>query len=119
MGRKNVIYDFTPISNQALSTASVTGDVTTVTQVDSVTYLVTWSGGQATNGDFTVEASLNGTDWYALDFGSTMSLDTASDFIRTVITEIGFNYLRPVYTRTNGSASGNFTVKLFATTKGA
>lgn len=119
MGRKQLIYDFTSIPSTNMSTASVTGEVSTVGQTDTVTFQVTWTGGQTTNGDFSVEASLDNVNWYALDFGATMSMNTASDYIRAVITEVGFNYVRPKYTRTNGSATGTFIVKLFATTKGA
>lgn len=121
MGRKLVIYDYDALQGLStdMSAASITSNSTVVSQLDSVTYLVTWSGGQATNGNIEIQASLDGVTWYALDFGATISLNGASDFARLVITEVGFNQTRAVYTRTNALATGTLSIKLFATTKGA
>lgn len=102
-----------------MSQASIIGDTTHVAQHDTVTYHTAWSGGQLTNGDLTIEASLDGETWETLDFGATMSLDGASDADRAIINEVGFSYVRPVYTRTNALATGTLNVSVFASNKGA
>lgn len=120
MGRKHVIYDYRAIVDGDMSQASITGDVTTVGQLDVVTYNVEWSGAQATNGNLTIEFSNDkGATWKTLSFGSVPALDTAADHHELIIQAVGFDLLRPVYTRTNVSASGTLNVRVFGTTKGA
>ena len=47
MGRKNILYSFTAINEADMSQASIVGQATNVAGFDTVTYLATWSGGQA------------------------------------------------------------------------
>lgn len=120
MGRKHIIYDYRTITDGAMSSASITGEVTTVGQLDTVTYNVEWSGGQATNGNIEVQFSNDkGATWKALNFGTAIPLNTAADHHELIIQAVGFDLLRAVYTRTNGSASGTLNVRVFGTTTGA
>lgn len=117
MGRKTQIKPFKLMNAQDISVASVTGADSTVEQTDIAMMNVSWSGGQATNGDITIEA-FDGFAWHPLDFGATISLDGASGNHQLLI-DVSFQKLRPVYTRTNASASGALDVSIFATSKGA
>jgi hypothetical protein len=125
MSRKQQIQPYQAIDAGNLSDASITGQETVVFQTDVVEYLVTWSGGQATNGNIKIQASHDNSkatpasSWFDLDFGSTISLDGASGNHQLIISQVSFAKVRPVYTRTNGSASGSLNINLIATTKGA
>lgn len=119
MGRKNILYRYDSIDEADMSQASIVGNPTSVSGFDTVTYLATWTGGQATNGDLGIETSMDeGETWQELDFGATINTDGAADYVRMIITEIGFGMIRPKYTRTNGGATGLLTVKIFGTNKG-
>lgn len=119
MSRKNLVYDFKPLVGGDMSQASLLGTQTDVSQYDTVTYEVKWTGGQATNGNIGLEYSKDGSVWNDLDFATTIASDGASGNHQLIINEIGFKYLRPKYTRTNGSASGALNFGLFCTVKGA
>lgn len=122
MGRKNLVYNFKPIEAGDMTLASITGKETDVAQMDSVTYEFSWSGGNTQNGDISVEYSRDTKEpktWKALDFGATIDTNGASGAHRLIITEIGFQFVRPVYDRTNVAATGTMEVSLFATNKGA
>lgn len=119
MGRKNLVYNFKPLVDGDLSQATLTGTLTDVSQFDTVTYDFSWSGGQSSNGTIGIQYSRDNVTWTALDFGTTISLGAVSGTHSLVITEIGFQYVRPYYIRTNGSATGLLNISLFATNKGA
>lgn len=119
MGRKNLVTDYRPIDGGDMSLSSITGNHSDVSQFDTVTYEVNWSGGQATNGTLAIQYSKDGSVWRNLPLDGVPALDTASDSHLIIINEIGFKYLRPVYTRVNPSASGSLTVGIFQTNKGA
>ena len=119
MGRKNLVKDFVSINAGALSNASLKGVSTVLNQFDILSYIFTWTGGQTTNGDIGIEASLDNITWFPLDFSVTMSLNAVSGNHQLLIKDVAFSYARPFYTRTNGSASGTLTVELFSTNKGA
>jgi hypothetical protein len=119
MGRKQQIQPFKTISNGDLSLASTTGIETTVAQTDVVQYDVEWTGASLTSGDISIEATLDGVVWFTLDFGSTVSLAGASGNHQLIIKQVSFIKTRPVFTRTNPSASGTLNVTVFATTVGA
>jgi hypothetical protein len=124
MGRKNLVYDFKPINDGDLSLASITGQHSDVSQYDTVTYEADWSGGQATNGNLEIEYCrdekiTSSSVWKTLPLDGTPALDTAADTHLIIITEIGFKWLRPKYTRTNVAASGLLTVGIFQSNKGA
>lgn len=120
MGRKSQIKPYLLIQDGDLSQSSIIGKESTVAQVDVVNLTFTWSGGQATNGDITVEVwSSNAIGWIALDFGATISLDGASGNHQLIIKEVSFEKLRPKYTRTNAGATGLLEVLIVATAVGA
>lgn len=103
-----------------LSSATITGNETHVGQTDVVQFAAVWTGGQATNGDLTIEAWINeSTGWLTLEFGATISLDGASGNHQLIIQQVSFKKVRPVYTRTNGSATGTLEIAIFATSVGA
>jgi len=120
MGRKNQIRPFLLIQNGGLDQANIDGKETVVAQTDVVNILAVWTGGQATSGNLIVEVwSSDATGWVALDFGATISLDTASSNHQLIIQQVSFEKVRVKYSRTNGSASGTLNVAIFATTVGA
>lgn len=119
MGRKNIVYDFKAIEDGDMSQASLVGTQSDVSQYDTVCYEISWTGGQATNGKVEFEYSRDGKSWKTLPLDGTPKLDTASDFHLILINEIGFKFLRPVYTRQNVLATGLLTVGIFQSNKGA
>lgn len=125
MSRKQQIQPYLAIESGNLSDASITGQETVVFQTDVVEYLVTWSGGQSTNGDIKIQASHDtskatpASSWFDLDFGSIISLNGASGNHQIIIEQVSFAKVRPVYTRTNAGATGSLNINLIATTKGA
>lgn len=116
--RKNLVKDFKAINAQTMTAASIVGAETVINQHDTVNYVFSWSGGNTTNGNIGVEASLDGVTWFALDFGSTINTDGAAGTHQLIIETIGFNLTRPIYTRTNAAATGTLTAELFASNKG-
>ena len=118
MGRKNQVKDFVSI-NGSMSSASLSGASTTVNQFDVLNYLVTWTDGQLTNGEISIQVSLDNLKWVDLDFGSVISINGSTGNHQLLISEVSFNFARPVFTRTNPSATGALKVELFATNKGA
>lgn len=122
MGRKNIVYDFKPVVDQDMSQALIIGKESTVAQFDSVTYEFSWEGGQAINGDLAIEYTRDENEpktWKELDFGTIVNTNGASDTHRFIITEVGFKYTRPKYTRQDAGAAGTLNVSVFATNKGA
>lgn len=119
MGRKSQIQPFKVIDNQSMTQAMVIGRSTHVKQTDVVQYVVDWSGGQSTNGDILVEGSLDGKKWFPLEFGATISCDGASGNHQIVIQQVSFSDIRATFNQTNVAATGNITIELFASTKGA
>lgn len=122
MGRKNIVYDFHAIDSGDMTQATVTGKESIVAQMDTVTYEFQWSGGQATNGDLSIEYSRDEKEprvWKPLQFGVTINTDGASGTHQLIITEVGFKYTRPAYTQTNLSSTGIINCSVFATNRGA
>lgn len=122
MGRKNLIYNFKPLVSGDMSSTSLTGAVTDVSQFDTITYDFQWTGGQTTNGSIGIQYSRDLYEprvWRDINFGSTVTTDGASGGNQFIINEIGFQFTRPIYTRTNGSASGALNIAITATNKGA
>lgn len=119
MGRKQQIQPFKAISSGDMSQASITGLETTVAQTDVVQYDVEWSGATATSGDITIQGTIDGTNWFDLDFGTTISMTGASGNHQLIIRQVSMVKLRPVYTQTNPAATGTLLINLFATTVGA
>lgn len=119
MSRKNLIYNFQPIVTGSMASATIIGLQTEVAQFDTATYDFSWSGGNTTNGLFSLEYSRDGINWSSLDFGTTINGDGASGLHQLIVETIGFKFLRPKYVRTNGAATGTLTVSLFCTNKGA
>lgn len=122
MGRKNIVYDYKPIIDGDMEGALIIGEPSTVAQFDTVTYEFSWEGGDAVNGDFSVEYSRDEEEpkeWKELDFGATINSNGAEGVHRLIITEVGFKFTRPKYTQTDSDATGTLNVSVFATNKGA
>lgn len=120
MGRKNIVYDFKPIVGGDMSTAKLIGKVSTVAQHDKVTYHFNWSGADVNGVNFGVEYALSdhaNAQWFPLDFGATITTDTADGMHRCIITAVGFKFLRPF--SENVSGGGLLDVTVFATNEGA
>ena len=119
MGRKNLIYNFKPLIAGDMTQAILTGAVTDISQFDIVTYDFSWSGGQVTNGNISIQYSRDGVTWTTLDFGSLIGLNSSSGNHTLIIDEVGFQFVRPVFTRTNVASSGLLDIAVFCTTRGA
>lgn len=119
MGRKNIIYNHRSIVEGDMSLVEVVGDSTNCAQHDTLTYTALWTGGALTNGKIVIEASLDGETWTELDFADTIQVDGAADYLRAIINEIGFSYVRPKYVRINPAATGIVNVTVFASNRGA
>lgn len=119
MGRKLALKDYPSILAGDMSLASIVGPSSSVSQFDTLSYTFTWSGGQLTNGTIGIQYSLDGFIWHDLDFATIILLSAASGDHQLLITETPFSFARPVYTRTNGSATGTLKVELSANSKGA
>lgn len=122
MGRKNIVYDYKPIKGADMSQASIEGEPSNVAQFDTVTYEFSWSGGQSTNGNIGIEYTRDQQEpkaWKELDFGAVIDTNGSEGTHRLIITEVGFEFTRPKYSRTNAGASGTMEVSVFATNKGA
>ena len=119
MGRKNLVTDFKPINGGDMSLVEVIGQTSTVKNFDTVTYTAKWTGGNTLNGNLEIQKSKDGIDWSPLDFGTQIALSGATGAHEIIINEIGFTYLRPVYKRTDGGATGSLIIELFSTNKGA
>jgi hypothetical protein len=116
--RKNIVKDFVAISSGNMS-ASITGASTVVNQHDTLSYIFKWTGGNTLNGTIGVEASIDGITYFPLDFKTTINASGATDTHQLLISSIGFNYTRPIYTKVDAGASGSLTVELFCSNSGA
>lgn len=119
MGRKNIIYNHRSIVEGDMTQAVIVGDTTNCAQHDTLTFTALWTGGAAVNGRLSIETSLDGQTWTELDFGDSMLIDTAADYLRAIINEIGFSYVRPKFIQMNPAATGIVNVAVFASNKGA
>ena len=117
--RKNLVYDFKPIVSGDMSLPSIDGSISDVSQYDTVTYEFIWAGGNTTNGSVSLRYSKDGINFYPLDFGSVIPADGATGNHQLIVTEIGFRYLQPVYTRLDVGATGSINCSIFQTNKGA
>lgn len=119
MGRKNIIYNHRSIVDGDMTLVEVLGSVTSCSQHDTITFTALWTGGAVTGGKIVIETSLDGTVWTELDFGDTIQVDGAADYLRAIINEVGFSFIRPKYVRVNPLATGVINVNLFASNRGA
>lgn len=68
-GRKNFAPAFKVVTDGDMALQVIT-EISTINWLDNMGYQVIWSGTPV--GEFFVDATINGTDWEALDFGSSM-----------------------------------------------
>jgi len=118
MSRKNLIYNFKAIDNGSMATAQIVGLQTDVSPFDTITYDIHWSAGAFINGEVIIEHSKDGLTWTTLDFGALIVITPENGSHQLIITEVGFKFLRPTYTKTSVSATGNITISIFCTNKG-
>lgn len=116
MARKHVLKSFKMLDAADLST-NLTSLSTNVQNLDVASILINWTG-SSPSGTLTVEAK-NGEDegWYALDFGSTISVSGNSGNHRIVFTELPFSNIRVSYASASGT--GSINAVLTAKTVGA
>ena len=90
--------------------ATNTSNSTNVQNLDKASIFVEWTG-SSPSGTITVEVrnSSSGT-WYALDFGSAITVSGASGTHSIILNELLFVDMRLVYTRTSGSGTINATI---------
>jgi hypothetical protein len=103
MGYKNVVSNYAMFgaSGADMSVASTTSNITTVTNLDNLGLVCSWSGTSPV-GAIAIQASNDSSTWVALDFGSTIAIsgNTGSHLIN--IKNIPYCYVRAVYTKTSG-----------------
>lgn len=93
MARKNLVASFQLISAGAM-TGSITSSTVNVQQMDKASIHLVWSGASGTS-TVTVEARNGALDsWYTLDFGSAITISTASGDHQIQFTELPFTDIR-------------------------
>lgn len=108
MSRKNVIRGYKVIADGDIST-NLVSEVTNVTNLDNVGYLVEWSG-TSPSGTISVEVQSGPSGWCPLDFGSPISVSGNSGSIVLNINQIPFENIRVSYAATSGSGLLNVTL---------
>lgn len=104
MSRKHVVKSHRMLDAADMS-GNLTSEPTNVLQLDKASIYIAWSG-SSVSGTIEVQAR-NGekAPWYALDFGSAISLATDSGSHVVVLNETPFSDIRIVYTRSAGTGS--------------
>lgn len=109
--RKNVVKYFKMFDATNIA-SNQTSQVTNVINMDKASIQVEWTGSSPV-GNIVVEAR-NGeiSAWYALDFGTAISVSGASGTHQIVLNEMPFTDLRLRYVSTSGTGSLSATITL-------
>ncbi len=114
--RKNVVKGFQPFQATSLA-ANATSPEVNVINLDKASIYVDWAGTSPV-GTLAVEAkNREDGDWFALDFGSPISISGNSGNHLIVLNELPFLAIRLVYTA--GSGTGTIDAVIAAKTVGA
>ena len=123
MSRKTVITGYTLHSSVDLTDASWTSDQTNVSQIDFFAYMLEWSG-LTGGGTVKVQGGIKSTrdqqgvvKWADLDL-DPIPVSGSADTALINLTQLGFEYVRLVYTKDDASA-GTLNVYVSAGTQGA
>lgn len=108
MSRKSVIRGYKVITDGDMS-GNLTSDITNVTNLDNVGYLVEWSGTSPV-GVITVETQSGPSGWCALDFGTAISVSGNTGCAVININQIPFENVRLNYIVTSGTGTLNVTL---------
>lgn len=108
MSRKSVIRGHKVITDGDMS-GSLTSEITNVTNLDNVGYIVEWSG-SSPSGQIEVEIQSGPSGWAPLDFGSTISVSGNTGSIILNINQIPFENIRLKYTASSGTGTLNVTL---------
>jgi len=110
MSRKSIIRGHKVIKNGDIS-IGIISQVTNVTHLDNVGYLVEWSDGSIDlAGLIIVEVQSGPSGWCNLDFGSPINVVGASGSIVININQIPFENIRLQYVASAGSGTLNATL---------
>lgn len=104
MSRKSVVPSYKMIDSGNLA-SNITSSIVSVKNLDKASIHVEWSGA-APVGTLSVEARNGEADnWYALDFGSAISVSGNSGEHQIVFNELPFTDIRLQYSFTSGTGS--------------
>lgn len=119
MSRKNVIKSYKLLNSVDISTNQTQATPTSVINMDKASIRVNWSGTSPV-GELFVEVRNTAEDaalapvgdWFALDFGSPITISGNSGEHLIIFTELPHNEMRLVYEATSGT--GTLTATLTA-----
>lgn len=115
MGRKQILPYFQVITDGDMS-GDITSSVSTVEQVDQITYDISWTGSTPV-GEIFVQYSNNNESWNNLDFGTTIDISGNSGSHKIDVQLITSKYMRLFYDFTSGT--GTIQAHIKGSTKGA
>lgn len=104
-GRKDVLTPQHIIVAGDMSQATVTSANMPVMFMDNIGVQVNWSAGSSPVGVIQVQASLDGVNFDALDFGSVINITGNSGSLLININQIPYNQIRVQYIKTSGSGT--------------
>lgn len=105
-GRKNVLASYQTITNGTMG-GNLTSIVTNAQYQDNIGMQVKWTSSDAV-GVIAVEASINGSDYYALTFNPALTQPSSDNGGYLIdINQFPFIYYRITYTRTSGTGTFN------------
>ena len=113
MSGKRVLTPFTLFSASSMA-GTLTSPATSIRTTDNIGIELFYTG--TPTGTFTVQGTVDGTNWRALDFGGAITASGAGDTHLITINQCPFDQLRLVYTPTSGA--GNLTATIMAKTVG-
>lgn len=101
---KNIKKNLHIISSGDMSAASVSSSAIDVSLQDSIGLELTWTG--SPTGTITVNASNNGSNFYALTFTPSLTQPSGSaSGIAVALTNYPFTYVKVTYTKSSGTGT--------------
>lgn len=104
-GRKNVLPPYKALSAGDLSQATVASSATNIEGYDNVAIQINATG--TPTGTFSVQGSVDNTNWIAIDLPTAPTLSGAADQILVNLAALAFPYIRTVYTKTSGTGAAD------------
>lgn len=123
MARKNIIASHKMLDSVSL-TSNSESSITNVINLDRASVSIQWSGSDSVGEvEFHArkkekEKSTADTQWYTLDFGSSIAITGASGSHEVIFDSLDFCELKAVYTTASGT-TGSLTAVISAKTVGA
>lgn len=103
---KNVLNSRQIMTNGDMSQTSISSDVINVLYLDNIGLQIEWTG--TATGTITVQASIDGTTYYALTFDPALAqpAGSASGYLVS-LNQLPYKYFKVVYTKSSGTGTMN------------